>query len=168
MAGQSAQDEAAIYVARTVYSLNNQMLTRSMKVEVESWYQLPIFVARAAFAVACIAWAKGETGAFGAYLLAAGAGIVVVIFNRLVYIQKLVFTAGFLLGFPWIVSAVLIGVSIWFMFNGWRVQAIALAANTLLLGIPTGLPTMVAQTMVSGSSMHPKWAFAKRRFGIAP
>lgn len=168
MTESSVREEAAIYAARTIYSLNNQLLTQDMKVEVESWYQLPIFVSRAAFAATCIVWAEGGVGAVGAYTIAAGSGVLVVILTRLVYTKSIVFFASMLLGFPWIISAVLLAIAAWLAINGNRVQGIALALNTILLGMPAAIPAIIAQSIVSGSSMHPKWAFAKRRFDIAP
>lgn len=168
MTHEGIREKAAVYAARTIYSLNNQLLTREMKVEVESWYQLPIFVSRAVFAIACIAWAWDEVNAMGAYASAAAAGILIVILNRFVYIRGFVFLAGLLLGFPWISSVFLLAVAVWLAIDGYRVQAVTLALNIILLGMPTAFPALVAQSIVSGSSMHPKWAFARRRFGISP
>jgi len=149
-----------------VYTLTNPYTTHDEKIEIESWYQLPIDTGGWAYLIFCILWAQGMFNWWQAYLLAAGVGIMTTLFAWFLYSKKTVIVLKILLGFPitkWLVS---IGFAVWLWMNDSSMQAMFIIGNLVLFYMPFGFPAIIAnQILTSKYNMHPKYALLKHVYG---
>jgi len=153
---------------KRAYSLTNPYTTEHEKVEIETWYQLPVDLAGITYIVTCVLWARGAIGGWQAYLIALGVGVVAAIALWIAYPKRVAFLLKVLIGCPvlWLWILPHAGFAAWLAFTGAWTQAAFLTGNCLLLKIPVGLGAVITnQVLASQYRMHPKYAFLKHTYG---
>jgi len=156
------QRNAARHAEATVYSMNNQYLTRAQRALVEAWFQFPIGVFSYLLIIHLASDSHQYAKAFiSAYVIAG----VVSLLNRFVSLPTPVLVALGLLFAGWVETGVSAAFIVFFLYHGaWGAAAIALASATGLISVLA--PSVHLYTVLSPRGLNPKYAFAKSRFGI--
>jgi hypothetical protein len=146
--------------------MSNPYTTRDEKVEIESWYQLPIHISGIAYIVACLFWAQDIISGWHAFFGAFAVGVLAAVTIWFVYVRKLVFGLCMLLNFPVVGWLIHLGVAGWLGFSGSWTQAAFLAGNRLFFLMPVGYGAILAnQILTVKYKMHPKYAALKHFYG---
>jgi hypothetical protein len=150
------------------YSLNNPYTTEDEKVEIETWYQLPVDMSAIAFIACCLLWARGSIAGWQAYAIAFAVGVFTAVGIWIAYVKRIVFALKVLFGSPVVWVFMDLGVAACLAFTKQWTQAVFLAGNALLCRIPVGVGAIITNgILTSRYGMHPKYAFLKRVYGKA-
>ena len=150
----------------THYALDNPFTSQEEKLEIESWYQLPIEIASHTLLITSVLWAYSYTSGWIAYGSAALAGVLVATLLWSLYARSWVVPLFIVVRLPVVGWMLHLGIAAWLAVEGHWGPAILIATNRLLLGIPAGvLASFTNQLLSRRYGMHPKYAFLKHFYG---
>ncbi|MCO5043800.1 MAG: hypothetical protein M9935_00775 [Kiritimatiellae bacterium] len=162
---ESPVELARKHAERSVYTLGNSYTTIDEKLEIESWYQLPLELAGHTYLITTIFWALGTIGGFVAYVIAVAVGILSAIFIWVAYSRAFI-PLFMVVRLPYIGWFVHLGVAVWLGISGHWLPCIFVVLNRLLFFMPVSFPAMITnQVLTAGYQMHPKYAFLKHFYG---
>jgi len=152
------------HVDANVYSLNNEYLTQSEKLEVEMWYQFPLHVMHYTLIVAAYLFHFNYLPLTEFIVSVLLADLLAGIFNWYFYIKKLIYLLSLTIFHTVFIYLAGIGSAVYFFLNG-----------AIILGIVSLLPLFGFLALFAPSTflynflsikyrMHPKYAFFKKEY----
>lgn len=153
------------YAERHAYSLSNPFTSKAEKIEIECWYQLPFTVSAWWLILACFLWSRGTLTFWTVALLTAVIATFLPIVALRFYSKRVNQILSMTLGFPFVLGTASLTSAAYLFYSGHWPAACTLVANTILLTLPSGFPSIVVNgLLLARYDMHPKYALLQHLY----
>jgi len=162
---QRIHAKASNAAEKNFYMMDNPYTSRSEKIEIECWYQLPLVLSGYAFLVTAYLWGQGHLTAWQAYGYPTVLSATVALIIWIGYNGKLVQSLMLKLNFPRVSWIAHLAVAGYLAYQGVYLQAALIVVSRFLAYMPVAFGGMFMNQIITGHyRMHPKYALLKRAY----